>query len=836
MSGIATMLFAADNDQGRSPLMSHKSSNDTVFQLVLSIALGVSCFLAFCILRPRWSSLYAARKRNRQEADALPDLPNTLFGWMLPLWRVTDQQILAAAGLDAYVFLRFFRMAATYLGVILFFALVVIKPVHDANPDDTKEGKRKHEDNSTMIDTLYQRQTIRIFGHDTPMSEWETDYLWMYLVFVYFFSIFAMYIIVSNTRQVIEVRQEYLGTQTTVTDRTIRLSGIPKDLQSEDKIKQFMEGLNIGKVESVTLCRNWKELDKVVVERNVVLRKLEEALTVHLRYRTVERNLETLPIVQPLAPGPAPNRDEGDDQEDDQLIDVGSQAQPPPYARVRPKMTIRFGLFKLRSKQVDAIDHYREKLKTIDDKIRELRASEFQTTPMAFVTMDTVAGCQMAVQAVLDPSPLQLLANLSPAPSDVVWTNTYLSRRHRIIRAWSITVLIVLLTLVWSVLLVPIATALNTEAIKKFLPPLGNWLDDHPFFESLVNTQLPTIIASLLNVAVPYLYDWLSNCQGMTSQGDVELSVISKNFFFTFFNFFVLFTVLGTASNAYSLFKNFGDALRDTTRIAYILAESLEGLKYFYACYIILQGLGLYPLRLAQVASMALYPVSRIGARTPRDYAELVQPPTFSYGFYLPQTLLILIICMVYSVLRDSWLVLLPGFIYFLIGGYVHKYQLLYSMDHREHSTGKSWIMMCDRMLVGLVVFQLAVGGQLGSKKAYWRGILTIPLLLATIWFSYAYNKTYRPLMKYIALKSVRLAEHADFGYTDEDLPEDMARWRYDSETDGGRHVDESRETGLRFVNPSLIAPLEPVWIADKSVPNADEYRDNVDGEEEEEV
>ena len=582
----------------------------------------VGRYSRYQVLRPRWASLYAARKRKRQEADALPDLPNTLFGWMLPLWRVTDQQILAAAGLDAYVFLKFFRMASSYLAVVLFFALVVIKPVHDANPDDTKDGKKKHENNSTATDFLYPRQTMRILGHDTPMPEWETDYLWMYLVFVYFFSIFAMYIIVSNTRQVIEVRQEYLGTQTTVTDRTIRLSGIPKDLQSEDKIKQFMEGLNIGKVESVTLCRNWKELDNVVIERNIILRKLEEALTVHLGYRTVERNLETLPIVQPLAPGPAPNREEGDEQEDEQLIDAGDQARAPPYARVRPKMTVRFGRFNLRSKQIDAIDHYREKLKTIDDKIKELRETEFPPTPMAFVTMDTVAACQMAVQAVLDPSPLQLLANLSPAPSDVVWTNTYLSRRHRIVRAWSITVLIVLLTLVWSVLLVPIATALNTEAIKKFLPPLGNWIDDHPFFESLVNTQVPTIIASLLNVAVPYLYDWLSNCQGMTSQGDVELSVISKNFFFTFFNFFVLFTVLGTASNAYSLFKNFGDSLRDTTRIAYTLAESLEGLKYFYACYIILQGLGLYPLRLAQVASMALYPVTRIGAKTPRGKFE----------------------------------------------------------------------------------------------------------------------------------------------------------------------------------------------------------------------
>jgi len=109
----------------------------------------------------------------------------------------------------------------------------------------------------------------------------------------------------------------------------------------------------------------------------------------------------------------------------------------------------------------------------------------------------------------------------------------------------------------------------------------------------------------------------------MTSQGDVELSVISKNFFFTFFNFFVVFTVLGTASNAYNFFKDFGDSLRDTTRIAYTLAESLEGLKYFYASYIILQGLGLFPLRLLQIASVALYPIGRIGAKTPRGLPNL---------------------------------------------------------------------------------------------------------------------------------------------------------------------------------------------------------------------
>jgi Late exocytosis, associated with Golgi transport len=93
---------------------------DTVFQIVISAILGIAAFLAFCvsasdycrystltsalkILRPRWPGLYAARKKQKDEAYSLPDLPSTLFGWIPTLWRITDQQVLASAGLDAYV-------------------------------------------------------------------------------------------------------------------------------------------------------------------------------------------------------------------------------------------------------------------------------------------------------------------------------------------------------------------------------------------------------------------------------------------------------------------------------------------------------------------------------------------------------------------------------------------------------------------------------------------------------------------------------------------------------------------------------------------------------------
>lgn len=201
-----------------------------------------------------------------------------------------------------------------------------------------------------------------------------------------------------------------------------------------------------------------------------------------------------------------------------------------------------------------------------------------------------------------------------------------------------------------------------------------------------------------------------------------------------------------------------------------------------------------------------------------------MQPPTFSYGFYLPQTLLIFIICIVYSVLRESWKVILSGLIYFVIGGFVYKYQLLYAMDHRQHSGGRGWTMICNRVIVGIVLFQVTVGGQLAANKALVRSASIIPLIVGTAWFAHVYGRTYNPLMESIALRSIKRGEHGGFADVEEEEVERAAGtasgpgmddddaanvWsserRYESETaPRGETVDESVTTGRRFINPSL--------------------------------
>jgi calcium permeable stress-gated cation channel len=415
------------------------------------------------------------------------------------MWYVSRFQYPLLA--DIGQFLRFFGFAIKFLTIAFAFALVIILPVHFKFTGKTGLQPGNGTAEADFFPYAYRLQhgfydDMELLGKKEETKP-DTGYLWMYVAFVYLFTGLAIYLLVQETIKIIGVRQMILGSQSTVTDRTIRLSGIPPELRSEEKIQNFIEELEIGKVDSVMLCRDWGELDELMAKRMRCLRRLEESWTLHLGHR--RKPSTSVPIVEP--------RDQ-DDEEAGLLSGFDdSQAHVSSYERDRPTTKLRFGFLNLQSRKIDAIDYYEEKLRNLDEKIKEARKKEYKPTPLAFVTMDSTAACQMAIQAILSPTPMQLLAGRAPAPADIVWKNTYLPRGNRMARAWMITIIIGLLTILWTFVLVPLAGLLNEDAIKKVWPGLVSFLEQHPIGKSLVQTGLPTLALSLLTVAVPYIYD-----------------------------------------------------------------------------------------------------------------------------------------------------------------------------------------------------------------------------------------------------------------------------------------------------------------------------------------
>lgn len=286
-------------------------------------------------------------------------------------------------------------MAIKYLAFVLFFAVTVIFPVHlNFDTSDTIPGAPPDaNDTDSAFPSLLSSRTdndVHIANSTGWDFEVSTDYLWIYVIFSYLFSVVAMYMIVKETKRIIRIRQAYLGTHSSVTDRTVRLSGIPRHLRSEEKIAETIERLEIGKVESVMLCREWKELDDLIEERMSVLRKLEEAWTVHLGIRRTEHVLESLPRSRQRETGDEDNEDERSGLLASRTVE---QAHVSSYSHNRPMTRIWFGFLNLQSRKIDAIDYYEEKLRTLDERIKEARQKKYPSTPLAFVTLDSTAAC-----------------------------------------------------------------------------------------------------------------------------------------------------------------------------------------------------------------------------------------------------------------------------------------------------------------------------------------------------------------------------------------------------------------------------------------------------------
>lgn len=288
----------------------------------------------------------------------------------------------------------FFRMAVKFVAVTLFFQLVVMLPVHHADtgdwglPSPIKAGNGTT--NGTTSSNIHTTQA-GLMGSDGDPSASERM-IWLYLFFTYLSSALAIYLMITETRHIISIRQAYLGSQSTITDRTIRLSGIPEDLRSEDKIKETIEGLGIGKVESVLLCKDWSEIDNLFAKRNSVLRKLEQAWTEYLG----------APKKQGKASSTYRSRNGGahEDEEDARLLD-NSEPGNEDDSRERPQARIWYGFMGLQSRKIDAIDYYEEKLRKLSDQTTSSRRKVFKPMPLAFVTLDSIAS------AVSSPISLQ---------------------------------------------------------------------------------------------------------------------------------------------------------------------------------------------------------------------------------------------------------------------------------------------------------------------------------------------------------------------------------------------------------------------------------------------
>ncbi|ODV85211.1 hypothetical protein CANARDRAFT_28496 [[Candida] arabinofermentans NRRL YB-2248] len=764
-------------------------------QLMLSTSLGLFAFFTFCVLRCKFPNIFMARLNylsvsNRKFMPPMLDT-KSLFGWMPIVWKINEADILEYAGLDAFVFLGFFKMSIKLLSFCWLFSVAIISPIRYYYTGDYDQGDDPNGGDNDDGDGDGNNDN----GGDSNLSSksWDmgdaTDfkaYLWLYVIFTYIFTFITTHFLMEQSRKVIKYRQKILGNQNSITDRTIRLSGIPPELRSERALKECIEKLGIGKIDKIVICREWKKLNKLFKYRENIVSKLELHWSNYIgnkksdvfnirpfasssyplrqeniigeesRYHdneTINEDIERASRSDSDFASDQPTLDStSDDEYQDNGFGADSTSSPTTLLgsfgtttyKKRPK--IRLGFCGLWGRYVDAIDYYTNVLSAIDEEILLARQRHYPATPTAFITMDSVATAQVMAQAVLDPRVSFLITRLAPAPKDIIWENVTLPRKDRIMKIYYITILTGILGVALVFPVGYLATLLNLKTISKFWPYLGEILKNNQWAQKFVTELLPVYLFTILNFLIPHLYVWLSSKQGFISHGEEELSVVSKNFFYVFVNLFLVFTLAGTASNYWGY-------LSDTKKLALQLAASLRGLSSFYVDTIILQGLGIMPFKLLLVAQLIRFPFFKAGCKTPRQYRDLYKPPLFNFGIQLPHPMLTLVITLLYSVMSTK--ILTVGLLYFIIGHFVFKYQLIYSCIHPQHSTGQVMPIIFRRVVLGLLLFQLTVAGSLALSNAYVLSMCLAPLPIFTLLFLWNFQKNYLPLSFFIALRAI---------------------------------------------------------------------------------
>ncbi|CAG8522677.1 3828_t:CDS:10 [Paraglomus occultum] len=718
------------------------AANDVLLstQLVIATAIGLTCFLIFCWLRPRWNTLFAPRLRLRGYTPE--PLPSSFFGWIKPLLDIPESEILDKVGFDAAVFLGFFRLSSKlylFCGIAagcIRIPIWIYMHIYRFQPKDP--GQTPQEGGGIGIP----------YPNDPVLLETEPYVLVLsYAILTWVVSIAVYVFVYYNYKSFSAARQRYyLKQRNTVVARTVMVTSIPKEYQNDKALASYYESLGIGEVESAVVYRHVRRLRNAIEQRTKRLRKTEEAYVKWLGNPCTDENYDPEALLKEVEHKTSTNP-----QDDPEAGTVNPNTN---YLK-EERPTVKTGFLGLFGEKVDAIDYYYDQFEYYDNLVKQGRRSAYVPTSVGFVTFANMSSAQIAAQALIYPKPFYCHSVLAPEPRDIYWDNLNFRAREIVVRQVLIQIVVILIIFFWAVPLTTLAALLDLNTLEKYFPWLAHLAERNQLIKGFIQGTLPTLAVTIFNSMLPLTMLYLSRLQGLQARSYIELSAVSKYFFFLLVNVLLVFTVAGTVS------ISIDDILTEPRKIGPILASTLPEVAPFFVNIVILQGIGMFAVELAQFKEIFPAWFKRLLlAKTPRDYAEASTPPIMKFYEIYPEVVFIFIVCLVYSAIYPS--ILFFGTIYFSIGFFCYKYLLLYVYFQPYESAGQAWSLIFHRIIIGLYIFQIMMIGFLSLRNDYVLAGLLAPLLFITGIYASIVTYAYHKFTNYIPIQLIRNEEAKD--------------------------------------------------------------------------
>lgn len=304
-----------------------------------------------------------------------------------------------------------------------------------------------------------------------------------------------------------------------------------------------------------------------------------------------------------------------------------------------------------RGQKVPTIDYLLTKLNLLTALVTEMRArppTSYEATSTAFVTFRDPRQARMVWREL--KSQIVVKVRLAPEVKDLDWERLMrTSFTGDIVRGFGVNSFFWFFTIIWVVPVNLLATSLfSVQSLEKPFPILQDIFRSHPQLKAFISVTLPTVIVSLLTMAVPELIFQISKrAQGFVTFSALYDQCLCRYWKFVICNVVIFFCIGATAVE--SVVFQLGAS---ENSLPNVVAYAFPTAAPFYVSYLIL-GMALHTgFELVGFMIPLIHHLGARKAKTPRTRALKTLPRNFNRYYWLPFHVLILSIVFLFALLN----------------------------------------------------------------------------------------------------------------------------------------------------------------------------------------
>ncbi|KAI1503937.1 hypothetical protein F5X99DRAFT_80589 [Biscogniauxia marginata] len=699
----------SDSNPQDTPPASAASLYLTLGPVALIAAVYVGIFL---VLRRSQRRYYAPRTYlgSLRERERSPALPNGLFNWIGPFWRMPDTHPLQHQSLDAYLFLRFLRILIT----ICFVGCCILWPV--LFPINITGGGTAEQ--------------VDILSYSNVNKDTQYNRYYAHALMAWIFYGFVMYMVLRESIYYVNLRQAFLLSPfyaNRISSRTVLFVSVPESYLDAARLRKVFG----DSVKNIWITGDTEKLDDLVKERDEVAMKLEKAEVKLLKLANAER-------IKALKKGGADDRAEAPAD-----AEPGSLAARWIPTKKRPSH--RLGPLGLIGKKVDTIEWCRIELErlvpAVDNAQKEYRAGNYSKIPGVFIEFSHQADAESAYQVLAHHQALQMTPKyIGVTPGEVVWSSLKVSWWQRVIRRFAVIGFISALIIFWAVPVAVVGAISNISSLQKI--SFLTWIGLIPeTILGFVQGLLPSVLMSVLMSLVPIIMRLCAKLSGEPSLSRVELFTQNAYFAFQVIQVFLITTVASAATTV-------GQKIAENpASVTTLLAENLPKASNFYISYFIVQGFGIASSVLSQVTGFIIFTLLyKFLSSTPRSlYKQWANLSAISWGSVLPVYTNIAVISITYAGIAP----LMLGFatiglsLFYL----AWRYNIFFVTETKIDTRGLIYPRALKQLFAGVYIAELCMIGLFGVSVAIGPLVLMVVFLIFTVLFHISMNKAIDPLL-----------------------------------------------------------------------------------------